>query len=73
MSLADELAKEDQPPPCRTCDWYDQLNDKDRADFDAWVSAGKSAAGLLRACKRMGLSAGKSQFQAHLKGHHGSR
>jgi hypothetical protein len=35
---------------CAVCRWYDQLDEPDRADFDAWIANGGNLSQLWRAC-----------------------
>lgn len=74
MSLADELINE-QPMPrkvCGTCKWYEGLDAADRADFDAWLGAGKEVTALWRACRRLGnpYTLARCSFAKHVAEHH---
>lgn len=69
MGLADELDKEVCQPrtPCKTCDFYNTLDEADRRAFDDWVAADKPVAALRRACQRQGLDISESSFMRHVK------
>jgi hypothetical protein len=78
VSLSDELMHEQQRPQtvCGTCKWYAGLNPADRADFDAWVAAGKTVTALWRACKRLPDNPyllARCSFAKHLAEHHDAR
>lgn len=74
MSIADKLKKAESTKACGVCRFYDNLPVKEREAFDAWVAREDLAlAGLLEACKEMGLNRGRSQFNEHIRNCHKGR
>ncbi|PJE22354.1 MAG: hypothetical protein CK431_16980 [Mycobacterium sp.] len=78
MSLAAALTEEeaslDVRKTCTVCAWYDLLNEADRLAFDQWLDTpGRTRRALWRACGANGLEISESQFERHVKFHHGAR
>lgn len=55
---------------CRTGEFYEQLDDADRAAFDAWVADGRPMSELHRQCEVDGLVISKKAFRDHINNHH---
>lgn len=76
MSLAATLAQEAGHGVRRTCSvciWYTELAEADRDAFDEWATTpGRSRRALWRACLSNGLDISESQFERHVKHHHGA-
>lgn len=70
MSLADELEAAPQTSSAGVVsDWYEKLDDADKAAVDKWIAAGKSAAGLHRIAKNHGLTAGEESVRKWVAKH----
>ncbi|AER47589.1 hypothetical protein DS6A_35 [Mycobacterium phage DS6A] len=75
MGLADRLAVAEPRRSytagrCIICEWYAQLGETDRAEFDRWIAAGRSRAQLYRHCVDEGLDASEAAFQACIRKQH---
>jgi hypothetical protein len=66
MSLADELAETRGPSKTDLwmADWYSELDDADKATFDAWVAnPRKTVSRMFRAVERRGYPCGLEAFR----------
>jgi hypothetical protein len=73
MSLADELAETRGPSKTDLwmADWYSELDDEDKATFDAWVAnPRRSIAPMFRAVERRGYPCGLEAFRRWVKAQH---
>ncbi|SHX91338.1 Uncharacterised protein [Mycobacteroides abscessus subsp. bolletii] len=60
---------------CSVCRWYDQLDAKNRADFDNWIAQGGEISHLWRVCASdpvNPLNIQRARFSEHVRLHHGS-
>lgn len=71
MSLSDDLEAEvvSRTPRSQIEVFFDSMGEKDRAEFDAWIAAGKSARAAYRVLKRRGLPVAESTFRNWVSEH----
>jgi hypothetical protein len=55
---------------CECCNFYAELSDESRAEFDQWVADGWSLPDLWKMCEAEGLRVGVFSFRNHIREHH---